>query len=242
MLSLSEFSRILLESYNEILDRAFSFFEPYVLASLREISRLFRFDPELYSHWRHTFLIFGTYAATDIRSYFSRGLPFVTIFFTILLALTLVTLVSVASGLFPLQAPSGLALLLPILGFAAYEMLKAPITGYYLPINDLTKWKTTVYYFFWYGVVNVFLGLAAFFVVFIFFGIGGDASVIVLVVFLIFLSIRNILVALRKAFKYPPPDGAVCRSFASSGSTQVAIGVISSLLFSFFLVLISVDN
>lgn len=93
------------EYYESWIQFALGWAEPPILFALRVVTAKFEWDPTLYPHWKHFFVLLMIYFGADARDtlrYDRKLATFLSVF-----GIFIAAVVSVGSGLVPLQTGSG---------------------------------------------------------------------------------------------------------------------------------------
>lgn len=230
---LSDLFSILIDQYNYVIGVLTLPIRLLAEPLIRLISSWLGLDIELGIGWRHALFILAMYFFIDFRiGYLRRASPLTATVSTVVIGIVTATLASLCSGVLSALGMPLSASVVPPLGFAVYEMAKAPVTANFMTIEEKGKWGTFWYYFLWYGVSNSVLATISLFVYLqspLRKTTGSEP--IVLIIFIFFVSIRNIVMALYKAYtftrtKHPKWLGHCL----ISGSMQVAGNLIFALI------------
>lgn len=231
-LGLSKVFEFILNEYNELLELAFIPLEWLLAPAVAYLSHLFNIDIDLGESWRHALFIMFMYFVIDLRvGYLRRKSSWAAIISTSLIGIFVGTVFSTLSAMAAAADRKITAALIPAVGFGVYEMIKAPFTASMSPVMN-KSWRESFFYFFnWYGVGNLIIGLCAFLIFLISPLSSKDAAeFLILVIVLFLISLRNLVAAFYRAYFITRKiHSNWIHHFLISGSVQVAANLIIAL-------------
>lgn len=231
--TLSEFMKTVLDGYNGVVGVLTWPLRELVEPVIVFIASTFKLEIDLGVGWRHALFILAMYFLIDLRvGYLRRRSALVATLSTAAIGMVIAMVASTSSVVFAALSQPLLSAMSPPLGFALYEMFKAPITAKYMPVQGMTYWASALYFFSFYGVGNAILAIVSLMVFLALpFSANAGAELLVLIIFIVLVALRNIVMAFSRAYVFERRRHANrTGAMLISGSMQVAGSLMLALL------------
>ncbi len=150
---------ILIDWFFLLLDTVFAIFVDWWLPSLLSVlSSVFGFEIVLFEHWRVILVLMMLKCGSDVFADLKRNEKFYAALWSIW-GLTISIAASVVSGVVPLDHPSMLPVIAPIIGFVVYGLGQAILLSRLRVPEGRTSGQVFRYYFFRFSLADGVIGV-----------------------------------------------------------------------------------